>query len=142
MNSRLDEIQAAILLVKLKYIDKWNALRAEHAADYAKALKGLPLTLPSAAKGDTHIYHLYSILTEKRNELQEFLMKREIGCGVYYPLPMHLQPCYKELGYKKGDFPHCERVVERILSLPMYPELTKKSKSLVIHAIGDFFKKI
>ena len=139
MNSRLDEIQAAILLVKMKYIDGWNALRQKHAEEYNEGLKGLPLKTPFVPKGYKHIYHLYSILTQKRDALMEFLLKNGVGAAVYYPLPLHLQACYKELGYRKGDFPVCERTAEQVLSLPMFPELTGEEKKYVISNIKDFF---
>jgi dTDP-4-amino-4,6-dideoxygalactose transaminase len=141
VNSRLDEIQAAVLLVKLKYLARWNAARRVHAAEYSKAFRDLPLEIPAAPAGRTHIYHLYSVLTDRRDALAAFLAKKGIGSGVYYPLPMHLQPCYKHLGYKKGDFPVTERVAARVLSLPMYPELSRPQKERVIDAVREFFKK-
>ncbi len=141
VNSRLDEIQAAILLVKLKYLDRWNEARRKHARDYAEGLAGLPLDLPSEPKGRTHIYHLYSIQTDRRDALAAHLTAKGIGCGVYYPVPMHLQPCYKSLGYKKGAFPVTERVTSRILSLPMFPELTRARQDAVIAAVRKFFGK-
>ncbi len=139
INSRLDEIQAAALLVKLKYIERWNRLRRKHAADYDKKLKDLPVQTPLVPKGYEHVYHLYSILTDRREALLEFLIKKGIGAGVYYPLPLHLQPCFKELGYKKGDLPVTEALSERILSIPMYAELSEKSKDFVTASIREFF---
>lgn len=141
VNSRLDEIQAAVLLVKLKYLDRWNEARRKHARDYAEGLAGLPLTLPSEPKGRTHIYHLYSVQTDRRDALAAHLTSKGIGSGVYYPVPMHLQPCYKALGYKKGDFPVTERVTSRVLSLPMFPELTRGQKEHVISAVREFFRQ-
>ena len=139
-NSRLDEIQAAVILVKLKYIDRWNELRNKHAENYNKGLKGLPVQTPQAPKGFTHTYHLYSLVTENRDALAEFLKISEIHTGVYYPLPLHLQPCYKSLGHKKGDFPVSERVASQILSLPMYPDLTKQAVDYVTRRIGEFHR--
>ncbi|HXV18937.1 MAG TPA: DegT/DnrJ/EryC1/StrS family aminotransferase [Candidatus Omnitrophota bacterium] len=141
INSRLDGIQAAVLLVKLKYMDRWNRQRQEHAAYYDRELKGLPVVTPYLPKGDSSIYHLYSILTPKRDALKDFLLSRGIGVGVYYPLPLHLQACYKGLGNRKGDFPVTEDTAKRILSLPMYPEISQKSKELVVSSIRDFFRK-
>ena len=138
-NSRLDEIQAAVLLVKLKYIDRWNALRKKHAEAYNKAFQGLPLQTPQTPKGYTHVFHLYSIVTEKRDLLADYLKKEGIHTGVYYPLPLHLQPCYRSLGYKKGDLPVSEHAVSNILSLPMYPELSQKDREAVCRAIRKFF---
>ena len=139
INSRLDELQAAVLLVKLKHIDKWNSLRQKHAADYNRALAGLPLKTPVCPKDYSHIYHLYSIRTPKRDALSEFLSKRNIGNGIYYPVPLHRQPCYQELGYEKGDLPVSEQLSREILSLPVYPELSSSAKMTVIRAVKDFF---
>ena len=139
LNSRLDEIQAAVLLTKLPWIEKWNRLRQTHAADYNKALKGLPLQTPRCPEGFRHVYHLYSILTEKRDSLAKALDRQGIGAGVYYPLPLHLQPCLRRLGYRKGDFPVSEEVSGKILSLPMYPELSADAKHAVIRALKNFF---
>ena len=146
INSRLDEIQAAVLLVKLKYIDGWNALRQKHAADYDRGLAGLPLKtpfVPGPASGEreySHIYHLYSVLTPRRDALVEFLTKKKIGTWVYYPLPLHLQPCYEFLGYKKGDFPVSEQTASQILALPMYPELAQDALDIVVQSVRNFFK--
>ena len=139
INSRLDEIQAAVLLVKLKYIDRWNGLRQKHAALYDRGLAGLPVTTPACPKGATHIYHLYSVLTPERVRLAAFLKQRQIGSGVYYPLPLHLQPCYKQLGYHAGDLPVSERLSREVLSLPMYPELSSGAITKVIKTVKDFF---
>ena len=138
-NSRLDEMQAAILLVKLKHIDKWNNSRNRHAALYNKGLAALPIQTPKTPKGTKHVFHLYSIVTKKRDALESCLKKAGIGSGVYYPLPLHLQPCYKGLGYKKGDFPISERVADQILSLPIYPELSKSDQERVVKALRAFF---
>lgn len=140
MNSRLDEIQAAVLLVKLKYLDKWNQKRASLAELYEKALKGTPVQVPVTPADRTHIYHLYSILAPRRDELATHLTKKGIGCGVYYPLPMHFQECYRALGYKKGDLPVTERVCGEILSLPMYPELGAGNVKKVAAEIRAFYK--
>ena len=139
INSRLDEIQAAVLRVKLKYIDRWNSLRERHAENYRKGLDGLPVKTPMAPEGYHHTYHLYSIRTEKRDALADFLGQRGIGTGVYYPIPLHLQPCYQFLGYQKGDLPHAERLSSRILSLPMFPELLDEDISYVCASIREFF---
>ncbi len=138
-NSRLDEIQAAIILVKLKYIDRWNALRNKHAASYTKTLQNLPLQTPKIPAHTKHVFHLYSIATEKRDALAAHLTKAGIGSGTYYPLPLHLQPCYKNLGYKLGDFPVSERLASQALSLPMYAELSSRQVNAVISSVKDFF---
>ncbi|HTL70805.1 MAG TPA: DegT/DnrJ/EryC1/StrS family aminotransferase [Candidatus Eisenbacteria bacterium] len=141
INSRLDEMQAAVLGVKLGHIARWNALRRRHAADYDRGLRGLPLETPAVPAGMKHVYHLYSIQTDRRDELAAHLTSRGIGSGVYYPLPLHLQPCYRGLGYKAGDFPVCERVTSRVLSLPMFPEMSAGQKKAVISAVREFFGK-
>lgn len=139
INSRLDEIQAAVILAKLKHVDEWNRLRIRHAKDYERGMRGLPVITPIAPKGLTHVYHLYSILTDRRDELHAFLEKKAVGSGVYYPVPLHLQVCYRWLGYKKGSFPVSEQTAARILSLPMFPGLGKKAKARVIHWVREFF---
>lgn len=140
MNSRLDEMQAAVLLVKLGHLDKWNRLRGHAARAYENALKNTPVQTPVTPADRTHIYHLYSILAPRRDELAAHLTKKGIGCGVYYPLPMHLQECYRSLGYKAGDLPVTERVCGEILSLPMYPELGRHNANKVAAEIRRFYK--
>jgi len=140
LNSRLDEIQAAVLRIKLRRVDVWNRARQRHAADYNRALKGLPLALPVTPAGEGHVFHLYSVLSEARDALMAFLHKKGVGAGVYYPLPLHLQPCYRSLGHKKGDFPVSEDVARRILSLPMCAELTAAEKARVTGALRTFYK--
>lgn len=139
VNSRLDEIQAAVLLVKMKHIHQWNQTRRKLAQRYNDGLKGLPVNTPVTPHGYEHVYHLYSITADRRNELSIHLTKNNIGNGIYYPLPLHLQPCYKDLGYKKGDFPFSERAAERILSLPIYPELDENSVDRVIASVKEFY---
>lgn len=141
INSRLDELQAAVVLTKLRHLDDWNSKRLEAAKIYSKNLAGLPVDLPVIPAGYGHIFHLYSILTDKRDALQEALEKNGIGTGVYYPLPLHLQPCYKDLGYQKGDFPASEHAAERILSLPLYPEISKEALAFVVSKIRSFFNE-
>ena len=140
INSRLDELQAAWLLVKIKYIDRWNEARRKHAAQYNEAFRDLPLKTPHIPKDSVSNYHLYSIQTERRDELSRYLTKSRIGNEVYYPLGLHLQPCFRSLGYHQGDFPLTERVTQEILSLPMYPELNAKHKKETIQAVRAFFK--
>ncbi len=139
-NSRLDEIQAAVLLVKLKYLHRWNALRNEYAVSYNKSLSDLPVQTPKIPKGYKHTFHLYSIVTKKRDALVSHLKKAGIGSGVYYPLPLHLQPCYRSLGYQRGDFPISERVARQIISLPMYPGLSAKAIQAVTQSMKEFFE--
>lgn len=123
-NSRLDEIQAGILRVKLKRIDEYNKKRRENARLYTEELKGVNIITPSEPDGYYHVFHQYSIRTSKRDSILNGLTKAGIASAIYYPVPLHLQESYKDLGYKKGDFPVSEAIASDIISLPMYPELT------------------
>jgi len=136
-NSRLDTMQAAILRVKLRHLDKWNAARAEHAAAYNKLLSGAPCVAPQIAPKRTHIFHLYVIQVEKRDEVQKALGSRGIGTGIHYPIPIHLQEACVNLGYKPGSFPATERVASRILSLPMYAEMSAEQQEYVAANLLD-----
>ncbi len=122
-NSRLDELQAAILRVKLKYLDTWNGARAERAAAYGEALAGLPLRLPETADWATVNHHLYVVRTDRRDALLEHLANDGIGALIHYPVAAHLQPAFRDLGYKAGDFPVAERACKEVISLPLYPEM-------------------
>lgn len=139
-NSRLDEIQAAILRVKLPHLNRWNARRAEIAARYTEAFAKLPLQLPITAPGNTHIFHVYAVLSEKRDALQKFLTERGVPTLIYYPLPLHLQKLYVDLGFKAGDFRIAEQISKEILPLPMYPELTNEQVDYVCQLISEFFR--
>jgi dTDP-4-amino-4,6-dideoxygalactose transaminase len=124
-NSRLDEIQAGILRVKLKRIDEYNKKRRENASLYTEKLKGVNIITPSEPDGYYHVFHQYSIRTSKRDSILNGLTDAGIASAIYYPVPLHLQESYKDLGYKKGDFPVSEAIASDIISLPMYPELTE-----------------
>jgi len=139
-NSRLDEIQAAILRVKLPHLNQWNSRRAEIAARYSEAFAKLPLQLPVTAPGNTHIYHVYAVLTEERDALQKFLGERGVPTIIYYPQPLHLQKVYEDLGFRRGDFPVAETVSEKILPMPMYPELTDAQVDYVCEVVAGFFE--
>lgn len=138
-NSRLDEIQAAILRVKLKHLDSWNDRRRTIAARYTNGLAGLPLQTPVTATGNHHIFHVYAIQTDRRDELQKHLEEQGVPTIIYYPLPLHLQKVYADQGWRDGDFPVAESISKRILPLPMYPELTDEQVDYVIEAVRDFF---
>jgi len=140
-NSRLDEMQAAVLRVKLRYLNEWNSRRRQIALEYNKLLKDLPLQLPDPGDKGEHVFHLYTILTDNREELRVYLKSRGVETGVYYPTPLHLQPAYADLGYRKGDFPVSESACERNLSLPMYPELTDEQIHYVAQAVRVFFEE-
>jgi dTDP-4-amino-4,6-dideoxygalactose transaminase len=141
LNSRLDEIQAAILRVKLRHLSNWQRARQENAAEYTRLLNQVPGVMPpTVPEGFEHVFHQYTIRIERRDALQQFLSERKIGSTVYYPYPLHLQPLYASLGHKAGDFPHAERAAQEVLSLPMYPELRKDQIARVVEAIADFMK--
>ncbi len=137
-NSRLDEIQAAILRVKLRYLNKWNELRRSHATEYTEFLEETSgIVLPSVQKNVNHVYHLYVIQCTNRDQTQEILSKKGISTGIHYPVPIHLQRAYSKLGYHHGDFPVTEEYAEKILSLPMFPELTIEEISYVCEQITE-----
>jgi len=140
VNSRLDSIQAAILEVKLKYFDKHIQARQSAAAYYDEYLGEIDgLQIPTRATYSTHTFHQYTIKTEKRNELQKFLSEKGIPSMVYYPGAIHLQEAYKYLGYKKGDFPHAEKLGDTVLSLPMHTELPEEQLEYIVKNIRSFF---
>ena len=139
--SRLDEIQAAILSVKLQYLDKWNERRREIAGKYRSHLENSPCRLPPALPFTKHVYHLFVIRTKKRDLLKNYLEKKGIATGIHYPVPIHLVPSFKSLGYKEGDFPESEKAAKEILSLPMFPELKDSEIVKVAQEINSFLEK-
>jgi dTDP-4-amino-4,6-dideoxygalactose transaminase len=141
-NMRLDECQAALLSVKLKYLNDWTEQRKEIATWYNKALSEIKeIVLPKTANGATHVYHLYVIRTEKRDELQEHLNKHEIGTLIHYPIPPHLQKAYSHLGLKKGDFPLAEEIANTCISLPLWPGMTETEVIFIAKNIANFFNE-
>jgi len=148
-NFRLDAIQAAVLNVKLPHLDSWSAARREHAAFYREEFKrtGLAaiITLPvepyaQCGLVNHHIYNQFVIRAPKRDELRQHLQKNRIGSEIYYPLPLHLQECYAELGWREGDFPEAERAARESLALPIFPELTREQQAFVVETIRGFYK--
>jgi dTDP-4-amino-4,6-dideoxygalactose transaminase len=140
-NSRLDEIQAAILRVKLRYLSNWQRARQSHAAEYTRQLAQVPGVMPPLVQENfEHVFHQYTIRVERRDTLHKFLSERKIGSTVYYPHPLHLQPIYAGLGCKPGDFPHSEKASQEVLSLPMYPELRSEQITRVVESIAEFLK--
>jgi dTDP-4-amino-4,6-dideoxygalactose transaminase len=137
-NSRLDTIQAAILSVKLKYLDDWTKKRREHAEIYNSAFKDLDMITPKEESFNYHIYNQYTIAVKNRDELRNYLKEKQIGHDTYYPVPLHLQECYRFLGYKKGDLPVSEKKAEEVVSIPIYPELTEEEQDYVISTIKEF----
>ncbi len=136
-NSRLDELQAAILRVKLRHITEWNAARQSHAARYDKLLRAVPgLVLPRLAPGSTHVFHQYTVRLADRERVQKHLAAEGIASAVYYPVPLHLQPMFAHLGYQPGSMPRAERAALEVLSLPIYPELTPGQIERVAGAVA------
>ena len=139
-NSRLDEIQAAVLRVKLKYLDQWNQERRRKAKLYTKMLSPSGVVCPSEKKGIRHVYHLYAIKTRKRDSLQTFLKKMGIETLIHYPIPIPLQKAYRELGYRRRDLPLTNQWCRKILSLPFFPEMKEHEMEKVAEGIRSFLK--
>jgi dTDP-4-amino-4,6-dideoxygalactose transaminase len=142
-NFRLEAIQAAVLLVKLKHLDDWIEKRQANAARYNRLFTEAGLVpehvhLPVERPG-RHTYNQYVVEVERRDELSAFLTARGIGHSIYYPKPLHLQPCFESLGYKRGDFPAAERACTRVLALPIYPELPEPDAARVVEGVAEFF---
>jgi dTDP-4-amino-4,6-dideoxygalactose transaminase len=138
-NGRLDEIQAVVLRAKLPHLTEYNELRRQHASMYNNLLAGLPVVTPQERLENQHIYHMYVIQVPRRDELQTWLKERGIGTGIHYPVPIHIQNAMRNYGGKKGDFPVTEKIVDQILSIPQYPELTDEAIRTVASSIQDFY---
>jgi dTDP-4-amino-4,6-dideoxygalactose transaminase len=151
-NFRMDALQASILGVKFKHLEEWTAGHQKNAALYRKAFLAaglasedpqqrlqMPVVLPKETGWGRHIYHLYQMCVQARNELMAFLKDRHVGTDVYYPVPLHLQACFAELDYKPGSMPDAERAAQETLALPIYPELTKDQISYVVDIIRSFY---
>jgi len=139
-NSRLDALQAAVLRVKLKYLDSWTQGRQRNAALYQQLLAGTPVTLPAAAPYQTrHVWNQFVIRCRRRDELRAHLTAAGIGTEIYYPLPLHLQDCFHGLGYKVGDFPEAERAAQEVLALPVQAELGESEISWISDTIRSFY---
>ncbi|MBN1255227.1 MAG: DegT/DnrJ/EryC1/StrS family aminotransferase [Deltaproteobacteria bacterium] len=144
INSRLDALQAAILLVKFRYLEEWTGKRRENAIYYDQLFEEMPvqalgIETPTVQYNNRHIYNQYVIRVPQRNKLMKFLAQEGIGTDVYYPLPLHLQECYRDLRYEEGDFPNAEKAARETLALPIYPELTKNQQEYVVAKIGEFY---
>ena len=139
-NGRLDEIQAVVLRAKLPHLREYNELRRQHAARYNELLAGLPIITPVESPSNYHIYYTYVIQAPRRDELQTWLKDRDIGTGIHFPVPLHMQNSLSYLGGKRGDFPVTEEIADQILSLPMYAELTDDAIRTVAGSIHDFYK--
>jgi dTDP-4-amino-4,6-dideoxygalactose transaminase len=139
-NSRLDTLQAAVLLAKLAHLAEWSAARARHAARYTKAFTGHPdVCPPRTDPANEHIFNQYTIRVPRRDELQAHLKAKHIGNSIYYPLSLHLQPCFAHLGYAKGSLPASEAASAQVISLPVFPELTEAQQQTVIDAVLGFY---
>jgi len=142
-NFRLDSLQAAILLVKLRNLDRWISCRQENARYYNEALReaglGRKISTPQVLAGCRHIFNQYVLRAQRRDELRTYLADRKIGTGVYYPIPLHMQRCFEDLGYQSQDCPESCRAATETLAIPIYPELTELQRQHVVHAIADFY---
>jgi dTDP-4-amino-4,6-dideoxygalactose transaminase len=134
-NYRLEGLQGAILRVKLRYLEAWTEARRRHAARYNALLDGNGVTPPAALADRRHVYHVYAIRVPQRDAFQQALTSQGIQTGIHYPIPVHLQPAYADLGYKEGEVPAAERAAAEVLSLPMFPELTEAQQDEVVGAI-------
>jgi len=134
-NFRLEELQAAILRVKLRHLEAWTEARRAHAQRYAELLAMAPVATPTESDDARHVYHVYAVRAADRTGLQQFLTERGVQTGIHYPIPVHLLEAHADLGYKRGDFPHSERAADEVLSLPMFAELTDEQQQQVAEAI-------
>lgn len=144
-NFRIDEIQAAVLNIKLKHLDAWTAGRQRNARIYDRAFEaadlGKAVETPRAVPGFRHIFNQYVIRVRDRDKLRQHLMAAGVGTEIYYPVPLHLQECFEYLKHRKGDFPHSERAAEETLALPIFPELTEVQLQYVVHSVADFYRR-
>ncbi len=144
-NSRLDALQAAVLLVKLKHLDRWTDGRRRNAARYQRLFEEAGLldriTPPKTSPGNHHVFNQFTVRAQQRDQLRDSLKEKGIGTEVYYPIPLHLQTCYQDLGYRKGSFPVSERASEEVLSLPIYAELTDDQLTYVVETIAAFYRQ-
>jgi dTDP-4-amino-4,6-dideoxygalactose transaminase len=147
INSRLDSLQAAVLAVKQKCLEGWCAERIQRADTYCRLFEHTGLvsnqliSVPAPGGDKSHVFNNYVVRAERRDELKQFLAEQGIQSEVYYPLPLHLQNCFADLGYKKGDFPRAELVARQVLALPLYPELTLKQQELVVEQVHAFYRR-
>ena len=141
MNSRLDNLQAAVLRIKLKYLDGWLGARRKNAESYKEKLEGLPVITPYVPDHNVHTYHQYTLRAKSgREKLMKYLLDSGIETRTYYPIPLHLQDCYKSLGYKKGDMKNSEGAADEVFSIPVFPEMAQSQKDYVVEKIVAFFK--
>lgn len=147
INSRLDSLQAAILRVKFRYLDRWAQARRANAQRYRELFRDAGLTssasisLPSESAASLHVYNQFVIRARDRDKLRAYIAERGVGSEIYYPLPLHMQACFQDLGYEPGDFPESERAAEEALAIPVYPELTAGAQAYVVEAIASFYQR-
>lgn len=142
INSRLDALQAVVLRIKLRYLEAWTHNRRENARFYNEHLKNIgDLTLPVCSNERVHVYNQYILRTQERDNLRKYLAEKKIGTAIYYPLPLHLQECFKDLGYLEGSFPEAEKAARQTLAIPIYPELTLEQKEYIASSIKEYFNK-
>jgi dTDP-4-amino-4,6-dideoxygalactose transaminase len=141
-NSRMEAIQGAVLGVKLKHLDNWNALRRKYAGIYYRDLADSELRLLEDRPDTISVHHVFPLFTERRDDLRSHLQKAGISTGLHYPIPVHLQPAFRHLGYDEGDLPKTERACKEVLSLPMYPELTNQDVARIIDSVKQFDLKM
>ena len=135
--NRLDNLQAGILRVKLKYLNEWNKERIRNVEIYRKYLNNLKIAIPEELEGRKHVYHIFAVRLKDRDMVRKELFNRGIATGIHYPIPIHLQEAYSFLGYKEGDFPVSESIAEEVLSLPMFPELTEDQIKYVCDSLRE-----
>jgi dTDP-4-amino-4,6-dideoxygalactose transaminase len=146
INSRLDSVQAAVLAVKQKYLEAWCEERIQRADTYRQLFEQTTLVgnklivIPAPSTDKSHVFNNYVVRAERRDELKQFLSEQGIQSEIYYPLPLHLQNCFADLGYQKGDFPRAELVARQVLALPLYPELTAKQQEMVVEQVQAFYR--
>jgi dTDP-4-amino-4,6-dideoxygalactose transaminase len=147
INSRLDSLQAAVLTVKLKYLETWCEQRIDRAREYSNLLQQTTLvrdgvlSIPALPTDKSHVFNNYVIRAKSRNELKQFLAQQRIQSEIYYPLPLHLQPCFAGLGFKQSDFPESELAAREVLALPLYPELTRTQQQFVVKQLQSFYQR-
>jgi dTDP-4-amino-4,6-dideoxygalactose transaminase len=140
-NYRLEGMQGAVLRVKLRHLEKWTELRRQHAASYTRLLKGCGAELPHEAEYAKHVYHCYVVRVHRRDAVQKYLNEHGVDAAIHYPIPVHMQKGYADLGYKAGDFPHSEKAAAEVLSLPLYAEMTDAQIETVASALREALKR-
>jgi dTDP-4-amino-4,6-dideoxygalactose transaminase len=141
-NSRLDTLQAAILRLKLKKLDRWNESRRDNAHTYTKQLRNIvEIVTPQETDYGKHVYHIYAIRIRNRNRIHDHLRQNGIGVLIHYPIPLHLQPVYEKLGYRRGDFPVAEKIASEVLSIPMFPHLKEKDIKYISNVLKDIYAR-